>query len=246
MGNTQTIIIAENNDAERHNLKRHLEKESFIVFEASMAKRLIAVIENHHVDLIVLNCRLPDGLALDYLKTIRDYTNAPLLLTGGHAETGQRIASLNLGADDFILKPYDISELTARIHASLRRYNSENQNQKPTPETFCHADVIAFKNWIMDRNRMQVTDGRGINSGINPAEFKLLDILAQSHGHVVTRYDICKALSDFTHKKISNTCLNVKITRLRQKLNDCARDPEIIKTVRDVGYFFDCDVKPHP
>ena len=240
-----TVIIVENNREERHNLKTHLQKNKFIVFEASVGKRLYEVIENHHVDIILLNYKLPDGTALDFVKTIRDFTNAPLLITGGHAEIAQRIASLNLGADDFILKPYDINELTARIQASLRRYEPSESEQKPDIDIVALSPEVRFENWILDRNRMQAYAQDGHNCNLTPAEFKLLDLLIRSNGEVLHRDNIRKELQQFTGKKITQKSLNVKMVRLRKKLNDCARNPKIIKTIRDIGYLFDCPVFAH-
>lgn len=237
-----TVITVENNRDERRNLRGYLQKNKFIVFEADKGKRLFEIITNHHVDLIVLNYRLPDGTALDFVKDIRTHSDAPLLITGGHAEIGQRIASLNLGADDFILKPYDMDELVARIKASLRRCEPKDILSIPRKKLVQDASKITFKDWVVDRSRMQTYSQSGHNCNLTTAEFQLLDILIKSSGEVLHRDIIKKQLQKTTGKKVSDTSLNVKILRLRKKLNDCARNPKIIKTIRDVGYLFDCSV----
>ncbi len=88
MNKPKTIIDAENDHEERHNLKEHFSDQGFIVLEASLGRRLLEIVKQHSVDLILLNYRLPDAVAIDFVKIIRDHTNVPVLITGGHAEMG--------------------------------------------------------------------------------------------------------------------------------------------------------------
>lgn len=228
-----TVLLVEDDKFLRHTLKENLENEDFIVFEAAAGKRLTEIVRQHHVDLILLDLRLPDGNGLDFIRDIRQHTDVPVIIVSGENRKAEKLEGLETGADDYVCKPFEMDELIARIKANLRRYKGQtsNENSKEQPG----AAEIKCGPWTLDRARYQIFDPEGRPGNLTFREFRLLDILAEKTGQAVKRDDLCEALREENYTPTPRA-LDVAITRIRKKIGDSGTNPEIIKTVRGVGY----------
>ncbi len=231
-----TILIVEDDKVLRFAVKELLDGEGFMIMEAHHGKRMLEIIEKHDVDLIILDIQLPDGSGLDFISDIRRITNAPIIIASGYDDKEKKINGLALGADDYVTKPYDFEMLSARISANLRRYKEYSRFETPQ-EKREEKQIIQFEKWSFDRKCMQMYDDQRRSCDLTVCEFKLLDTLIKHAGYPVKREDLCCAIRE-ENQVVTPRSIDVKITRIRKKIGDNAADPNIIKTARGVGYFF--------
>ena len=234
----ETLLLIDDDKVLRQTLKENLEHHDFIVIEASVCKRMIEIVKKHKVGLILLDLQLPDGYGLDFIKEIKEYTNVPIIIISGEQDNKSKIDGLNLGADDFLTKPFSIEELVARIQANLRCYNcipaneQNNSSGKPTN--------IVFNNWRIDCDQHQIFDNKNNSGNLTFQEFVLLNELSKNAGQVVNREVLCEALSEDNYKP-THRAIDIKISRIRKKIGDDGQQPKIIKTVRNVGYILNAE-----
>jgi two-component system, OmpR family, response regulator len=181
-------------------------------------------------DCIVLDLQLPGQDGLEVCRRLRRTLAVPILMLTARTDEADRVLGLELGADDYLTKPFSARELLARIRAIVRR--ARGQVGRPT-------NVIALDRLVLDRARLSVTlDGRDVL--VTPAEFGVLWSLAENAGQMVTREQLLDA--NGTSELVFDRSIDVHISRLRAKLGDDARRPRLLKTVRGVGYVLALDV----
>lgn len=234
-----TLLLVEDDKLLRLTLKENLDRENFIVFEASVGRRALEIIAHHHVDLILLDINLPDGNGLDFIEDIRKKTDVPLIIVSGSGGKESRLSGLELGADDYVSKPVDIDELVARIKANLRRYKGSyaNQNIQVNGTSATQNKDIRFGCWTIDYDQFQIFDEEHNSANLTIQEFKLLEFLIDHAGVAQRREDMCEAIREENYVPTPRA-IDVKITRIRKKIDDEATAAQIIKTVRGVGYMF--------
>lgn len=240
MKNIETLLLVEDDKLLRQALKEKLEHKDFIVFEAANGKRSTEIIERHNVDLILLDVELPDGSGLDFIPDIRCHTNVPIIMVSGREDPETKVSALSLGADDYVCKPVDIEELNARIKAHLRRFYEDPHHTDISSRHLGDAQKIHFGNWMLDRKRFDVFDGQDNPAGLTIREFHLLEMLILNADHAVKRDDLCETLREENYIPTPRA-IDIKVTRIRKKIRDDAMMPEMIKTVRGVGYMFQKD-----
>ena len=232
-----TILIVEDDKLDREIIKRSLAgEESFLLLEASNGKRMNEILEKHQVDIVLLDLMLPDGNGIDFIQDIRSHTNVPIIICSANDETESMVDALDFGADDYIQKPLDKHLFTARLNANLRRYKAARSADNSTNQINPN-DIFCFSHWHFDRVCMQMYDDNKVSCGLTVREFQLLDILISNINQPVTRHDLCEAIQEDNYVPTPRS-IDVKITRIRKKIGDDANNPEIIKTVRGVGYMF--------
>lgn len=209
-------------------LKKSLEEEGFsidLVSNGTEALELTRINEDLY-DIIILDILLPGVDGVQVCKKLRDDGNkTPVLMLSGRDHTDQKIEGLNAGADDYLTKPFEISELLARINAIQRRaYGTGSQ------------DVLFVRNVELDQAAHEVkVDGKVV--GLSPIEFRILNLLMTSKGTVLTRSVIIEKVWDTHYADLFSNSVNVHIRNIRKKINDSNDDPLII-TVRGAGYKF--------
>jgi two-component system phosphate regulon response regulator PhoB len=225
---TPTIVVAEDEDALATLLQYNLEKEGYRVILAGDGEEALIVIDEAKPDLLLLDWMLPKVSGIEVCRRIRqkqETRNLPVLMLTARGEETDRIRGLDTGADDYVIKPFSMTELLARIRAVLRRIRPGLADDR-----LSHGDII------VDRVAHRVKrDGREVHLG--PTEFRLLDHLIQHPGRVFSREQLLDAVwgSDVY---VEARTVDVHIGRLRKALNT-GKEVDPIRTVRSAGYSLD-------
>lgn len=231
-----TILSIEDDHNLQFVVQSFLEDQGYEVLTGSNGKDLLEKIQAVHVDVILLDLVLPDGDGLNLMTRIRHYTKAPVIVVSGKDDPTDKILGLEMGADDYIGKPFEMRELYARIKAVLRRINNEADAARD-PVSKQDAERLSFGPWIMDRATFSVTNNDGESANLTTAEFKLLEILLNSSGRALSRDQLFE-LGRGQDYQSYDRAVDIHIARLRKKLGDDPKTPRLIKTVRGVGYMF--------
>ncbi len=225
------VLIAEDDIDIINILKLYLESSGYKVLTADNGQTAYELILNNNVDLAILDIMMPkmDGFVLT--KKIREVNNIPILILTAKIEDNDKILGLNLGADDYLTKPFNPIEIVARVRANLRRFyqlNSENNNLS-NESTIYKLDELELdtEKLLLKKNGEEIT--------ITPNEFKILAFMMKSPGRVYTKSQLCEAINGEFYDNYENTIM-VHISHLREKIEEDPRNPKYIKNVRGVGY----------
>lgn len=227
------ILIIEDDDTIRNGLKFYLEQENFAVIDADTATTALTLIENNlDLNIILLDINLPDKDGFDLFKDIKKIKDFPIIfLTANDLEVSV-VRGLDMGADDYITKPFKARELVSRIKNVLRRVNNSQDN-----------NIITIRDICIDLKQAKVFK-KGIDVMLTALEYKILLTLALNPNTVFTREKILADIWDVNEDYVNDNTLTVYIKRIREKLEDDITDPKIIITVRGIGYRLgEADVK---
>lgn len=208
-------------------LSAYLQRESFETIVCGDVASAVASLEKRRPDIMLLDITLPDGSGLDILKQANKTLRIPTIMLTARSEEVDRVIGLELGADDYIVKPFSPREVVARVRAVLRR-TSKPQNGNVEPE-----HVLHVKDLQVDTGAHEVRLS-GKTVAVTPAEFRILTVLAQNAGQVLTRGQLLDLVHD--DGSIYERTLDRHINNLRHKLEPNPEDPEYILTVYGVGY----------
>jgi len=220
-------------------IKAGLQKEGYDVETMPNATGLSTRIRKVQPAVILLDLVLPDGDGLKLIGDIRTITQAPIIVVSGKGELVDKVVGLEMGADDYVSKPFQMKELCARVKAQLRRYQSSGE----TGGAKGGNQQLQFDCWTLDPTRYQLFTAEGMSANLTVKEFKLLHALARSAGRVLTReqlLDLARA-DDFN---VTDRAIDTQITRIRKKIGDDAASPRVIQAIRGAGYMFVATVKP--
>lgn len=232
---TAHILVVED-DAEISALvARYLEQNEFRVSVAASGRDMDRLIADARVDLVVLDIMLPGEDGLSICRRLRGASAVPIIMLTARAEEIDRIIGLELGADDYLAKPFNPRELLARIRAVLRRRPS-------LPETTPTRQVFLFSGWRLESTTRRLTSPTGARVALTSAETDLLLVFCEHAGRVLSRDQILDLTRGRTPGPFDRS-VDVLISRLRQKIEEDARNPEMIKTVRSSGYLFTPEVE---
>jgi phosphate regulon transcriptional regulator PhoB len=216
----------------------NLKKEGFSVDYAYDGEAALKKIKGNKYDLIILDLMLPGIQGLELCKIIRgipDTSNLPIIMLTAKGEELDKVLGLEMGADDYITKPFSTRELVARTKAILRR--AEKAAVHELPATGAAGKVLKIKDMIIDREKYTVTvDGRQIK--LSATEFKLLLYLAERHNKIYSRDHLLDAVWG-NDVYVEPRTVDVHIRRLRTKIEEDPNNPKYIKTMRGVGYFIE-------
>jgi two-component system OmpR family response regulator len=230
MTEPQHILVVDDDREIRTLLREFLEKNGYRATAVGDGKAMRRALEQSHVDLIVLDLMLPgeDGLAL--CRELRAKSQIPVLMLTALAEEVDRIVGLEVGADDYLAKPFSPRELVGRIKAILRR--TAYMPREPAPD-----DVKGYRfgDWELDTTTRALTHKDGSVVSLNGAEFRLLTVLLAHPKRVLSRVQLMELLRGRDMDPFDRS-IDVRISRLRQTLRDEARSPTVIKTVYGEGY----------
>jgi len=228
---TQDHILVVDDDAEtRRLLQEYLQKQGYRVTSAADGKALRAALVTARPDLIVLDLMLPGEDGLELCRDLRNRSNVPVITLTARGEDTDRIVGLEMGADDYLAKPFNPRELLARIKSVLRRARSLPENLEPEA-----VKSFRFTGWTLDVDTRNLTAPDGVVVPLSGTEFKLLRVFLAHPNRVLSR----DQLIDFMISRDAgpfDRAIDVQVSRLRQRLRDDAREPRIIKTVRGEGY----------
>lgn len=215
------ILLVEDNETIIMGLKYSLEQENFNVEVSKTVIDAKKIIENKYFDLVLLDISLPDGNGFEICECIKQNNDMPVIFLTARDEETNVVMGLDLGADDYIIKPFRIRELISRINSVLRRYGKqENKN-----------NLLEYKNIKIDMNLAKVYKG-GKEILFTSLEYKILLLMFSNQNKLITREELLDKIWDIAGNFVNDNTLTVYIKRIREKLED----ENIIKTVRGMGY----------
>lgn len=240
MQHTDHILVVDDDREIRELLTEYLEKNGLKVTAVADGKQLRAALMAASIDLIVLDLMLlgEDGLTLCRDLRASGAKPVPILMLTARGDETDRIVGLEMGADDYLTKPFAARELLARIHAVLRRTRMLPPNLQLTDA----AHRIHFGAWVLDTTARHVLDADGTMVSLSGAEYRLLRVFLDHPQHVLNRDQLLN-LTQGRDMELFDRSIDLLVSRLRQRLRDDAREPRYIKTVRSEGYVFAAEVE---
>ena len=190
-----------------------------------------------HYDVVVLDLMLPGEDGLSLCRALRADSDVPIIMLTARGESTDRVVGLELGADDYVVKPFDPRELVARIHTILRRTRA-GQARSPEPG---EGEEIGFEGWRLNRVTRQLTTPAQLVVPLSNAEFRLLWVFIERPRSVLNRDQLMDAARGRSAEAFDRS-IDLLVSRLRQKLNDDPKSPRLLKTIRGEGYLFDARV----
>jgi len=235
---TSAHILVVDDEAEvRALLRTGLEREGFAVSEAKDGASLMAVLEKGNVDLITLDVRLSGEDGFSLAREVRAKQNVPIVMLTGMGDMTDRVVGLELGADDYITKPFHMREVLARIRAVLRRYAPVAAEASRASHGLQKSARYAFDGWSIDLARRELKDPEDQLCELTTAEFNLLAILVERPGRVLSRDELMDLLKGHDWTPLDRS-IDGLVARLRKKIERGSESPQLVKTVRGVGYAF--------
>jgi DNA-binding response OmpR family regulator len=223
----ETILIVDDEPKIVKTVRAYLESAGFRVMVAEEGQMALTVFRHEKPALVILDLGLPGIDGLDVARTLRRDSNVPMIMLTARVDEADKLIGLELGADDYVTKPFSPRELVARVRAVLRRAGSERE---PAPLPIVSSDVK------IDLERRLVTVG-GQTVELTPTEFDLLVVLARHPGRVFTRLELLDRVQGYAFEGYERT-VDAHIKNLRQKIEPDPREPRYVQTVYKVGYRF--------
>jgi DNA-binding response OmpR family regulator len=234
------ILIVDDESEVRRLLEAGLKAEGYAVSEAADGAGLLAILERKPVDLITLDVRLGGEDGFNLAREVRARNNVPIIMISGKGDMIDRVVGLELGADDYIAKPFHMREVLARVRAVLRRYEakgSEAARASPAEKS----RRFEFEGWVLDAGRRALTNPEGKDCELTTAEFNLLLLLLERPGRVLSRDELMDLLKGHDWTPLDRS-IDGLVARLRKKI-ERGEVPQLVKTVRSVGYVFAAQVR---
>jgi len=236
---TDHILVVDDDRDIRELIVDYLLKSGYRATGAANGKEMRAVLDKQAVDLVVLDIMMPgdDGLTLCRQLRSGQHKDLPILMLTARHDDMDRILGLEMGADDYVVKPFVARELLARIKAIMRRFRTLPPNLQVTEA----GRIIAFGDWQLDTSARHLLDPTGTIVALSGAEYRLLRVFVDHPQRVLTR----DQLLNFTQGRdaeLFERSIDLLVSRVRQRLNEDARTPLYIKTVRNEGYVFSMPV----
>jgi two-component system OmpR family response regulator len=216
-------------------LERYLGKHGFAVGVAGDGTGLRAAMAQRHFDLVLLDLGLPGEDGLTLLRELQQGWRGPVIVISGRGESVERVVGLELGADDYVTKPFDFRELLARIRSVLRR-------ARPAPEAAPARTQLEFDGLRLDVEGRRLLDRHGQDAGLTTGEFELLLAFARRPHQVLSRDQLMNALHGRDAGPVDRT-IDMQVGRVRRKIERDPADPQLLKSVRGAGYVFTATVQ---
>jgi two-component system OmpR family response regulator len=233
----QPLVLVVDDDREiRTLLSEYLADSGFRTAEAADGAAMWKALDAAPVDLIVLDLMLPGEDGLQLCRTLRAKSNLPVIMLTARGQPIDRIVGLEMGADDYLAKPFEPRELLARIRSVLRRSESLPPKHEPSAVTRLH-----FAGWALDLTARHLVNAQGIVVVLSGAEFRLLKVFLEHPKRVLSRDQLLN-LTQGRDADPFERSIDLLVSRVRQKLDEDARVPKLIKTVRNEGYVLSAEV----
>jgi two-component system KDP operon response regulator KdpE len=228
MSNSQTRVLIVEDEADiRRFVRMALENEGHEVFEADCVKRGLIEAGTRRPEIVILDLGLPDGDGVDFLRDLRSWSTCPVVVLSARSSEADKIAALDAGADDYLVKPFGAGELMARVRAQLRRQVQQAASGEP---------VIRFGEICIDLTR-RVVERNGDQLHLTPIEYRLLTYLASQPDRVITHKQLLNAVWGPGHAEDTHY-VRVHMANLRKKIEVNASMPQHILTEAGIGYRF--------
>lgn len=234
---THVVVVDDHNDI-RDLVREYLEQQGYKVSVAESGAALRHLLERHTVDLIILDVMMPGEDGISLCKEIRTSSDTPIIFLTAMADDADRIIGLELGADDYLVKPFNPRELLARIRAVLRRATSA-----APARTTLDRRVVRIDHWKLDLGRQEIVGEDGVGIPLSTAEFRLLKVFIERPGLILSREQLLDLTAGRT-ADIFDRSIDNQVSRLRKKIEENPKNPTIIKTHWGGGYSLCAEVSP--
>lgn len=224
------ILIAEDEDDIRRLLALNMKKEGYEVIECKDGIESLEAFKNQEVHLALLDIMMPNIDGITVMEEIRKTSVIPIIFITAMSTDSDKVLALGLGADDYIVKPINTIELTARVASQLRRCYQYVNNKEEYTKIVLGELTLNKENYEVYKNNIKID--------LNPKEFKILDLLMSNSGRVYTKKQIYEKVWEESYFGDDNTLL-VHLSHLREKVEDNPKSPKYLKTIRGIGYKFE-------
>jgi two-component system, OmpR family, response regulator len=232
------LLIVDDDPAIRELVVEYLGHNDMRVSTAASGREMFESIDREAIDLVLLDLKLPGEDGLQLARTLRERATVPIILLTGRAEEADRVMGLELGADDYVTKPFSPRELLARVRAVLRRY----QVQATLPERDHTRRAFRFAGWELNLRTRRLQSPQGAIVELSNGEFSLLGALCRAPQRVLSR-DQLLSMSRLHEAEVYDRTIDVQIRRLRLKMEADAAHPALIVTERGAGYLLASEVE---
>jgi two-component system response regulator RegX3 len=222
------VLLVEDEDSLAESIRYSLEREGYAVTVAADGRKAIERFRSDDPDLVILDLMLPELSGLDVCRMIREESTVPIVMVTAKDSEADKVTGLELGADDYVTKPFSIRELVSRVRAHLRRARMQ------VPAS--HEEILVGGPIEMDVGRHEVRVGEGVVA-FPPKEFELLEAFLRRKGRLLTRDHLIEEIWGYDYVGDTKT-LDVHVKRIRQKIEDDPHEPALLVTVRGLGYKF--------
>ncbi len=227
------ILVVDDDPNVRLALKQIFESSDFKVSEAGSGVEMRRCIEESKVDLITLDIGLPGTSGIDLAREIRVNGNIPLIMVTGRSDEVDRIVGLEVGADDYVVKPFNVREVVARVRAVLRRSRTSKVNSGP--DAAGHDDTYQFEGLALDTRTRILSSAQGSRISLTSTEYSLLEFLLRNAGKACSRDEITNHLKGYEWSP-QDRSLDTMVARLRRKIEPNIDEPTLLRSVRGIGY----------
>ena len=230
--NPPHVLVVDDDPAIRTLIEEYLRDNDLRVTAASNGKEMTAALTEHAIDLIILDLRMPGEDGMQIARRIRDQSSLPIIVVSGRLDEADRVMALELGADDYVTKPFSPRELLARIRTVLRR------SAATQVLTGRQLDVRAYRfaGWELNIGTRKLISPAGVRIDLTNGEFSLLSAFLAAPGRILSREQLLEASR--LYDDVFDRSIDVQILRLRRKIEENPSTPQFIKTERGAGYTF--------
>ena len=232
------VLIVDDDEAIRDVVSDYLIDHEMRVTALASGRELLALLEREAIDLVILDLKMPGEDGLQLARSVRERGTVPIILLTGRTDEADRVMGLELGADDYVTKPFSPRELLARVRAVLRRY----QVQATLPERDSTRRAFRFAGWELNLRTRRLRTPAGAEVELSNGEFSLLVALCRAPQRVLSR-DQLLSMSRLHEAEVYDRTIDVQVRRLRLKVETDPTQPRLIVTERGAGYRFDCSVE---
>ena len=232
MGRSEHILIVDD-DAEIRNLLRdYLTRNGMRAEAVGDGRAMRTALRNGRYDLVILDLMLPGEDGLTLCRDLRAHSNLPVIMLTARGEDTDRIVGLEMGADDYVPKPFNPRELLARIKAVLRRAQS-----LPSSAPMANAKRLRFAGWTLDLTTHQLSSPKGVVTPLSSGEYRLLCVFLEHPNRVLSRDQLLELAHNRGWEPFDRS-IDIRIARIRRKVERDPGKPQVIKTVRGAGYIY--------
>lgn len=234
----ERLLIVDDEIDVRNLLARYFGAQGFATVTAASGEEMRRELRRNHVDLVLLDLGLPDEDGLAITRHLRETWQGPVVIVTGRGESVDRIVGLELGADDYVTKPFDLRELLARVRSVLRRARPATSG-RPTDDP----PVFAFSGYTLDTRARTLVGADGRSVDLTTGEYALLRLFVDRPNHVLSRDELMSQLYG-REAGPYDRAIDAQVGRLRRKIEPDPEQPRLIKSVRGAGYVFTAAVRP--
>ena len=231
--NKPTILVVEDDVPVRCLITTTLKTHGYKYLTASNGETAIMMTTSHNPDIMLLDLGLPDIDGIEVIRSVRTWSNLPIIVLSARSEDSDKIEALDNGADDYLTKPFHMDELLARIFSLIRRYTRFNRDRNSQ-------EILQYEGLCVNIDERSVKTGNGTFE-LPPKEFDVLMFLAENQGKILTKQRIYEAVWKEPYVYDDNNIMAV-ISRLRKKLEENPANPRYIQTIKGIGYRFNREV----